>query len=111
MSENKELMRGTVEVVILRLLSEHDLYGYEMIKLVNERSNGYFEWREGSLYPCLHKLEGDGLVKSYMREGPGKARRYYALTGEGRKAAVERTAATREFCTMLSMLLQPLPEC
>ncbi|MBR4125321.1 MAG: helix-turn-helix transcriptional regulator, partial [Victivallales bacterium] len=48
MAENKELMRGSVEVVILKLLSEHDMYGYEMIKTVNERSNGYFEWREGS---------------------------------------------------------------
>ncbi|MBR0459011.1 MAG: helix-turn-helix transcriptional regulator [Victivallales bacterium] len=110
MSENKELMRGTVEVVILRLLSEHDLYGYEMIKLVNERSNGYFEWREGSLYPCLHKLEGDGMVRSYMREGPGKARRYYTLTEEGRKVAVERATFTREFCAALSLLLQPVPE-
>ncbi len=110
MAENKELMHGSVEVVILRLLSEHDLYGYEMIKMVNERTNGYFEWREGSLYPCLHKLEGDGLVKSYTREGNGKTRRYYTLTVEGRKAAVSRVAATREFCSVLSMLLQPVPE-
>ena len=90
MSENKELMRGSVEVVILKLLSEHDMYGYEMIKTVNERSNGYFEWREGSLYPCLHKLESDGLVNSYTREGNGKMRRYYTLTGAGRDAAVAR---------------------
>ena len=107
MSESKELMHGSVEVVILKLLSEHDMYGYEMIKTVNERSNGYFQWREGSLYPCLHKLESDGLVKSYSREGNGKIRRYYTLTNTGREAAVSRTESTREFCAMLSMLLQP----
>ena len=107
MAENKELMRGSVEVVILQLLTEHDMYGYEMIKTVNERSNGYFECREGSLYPCLHKLESDGLVHSYSREGNGKMRRYYTLTSAGREAAVARAAATREFCSALSMLLLP----
>ncbi len=110
MAENKELMHGSVEVVILKLLSEHDMYGYEMIKTVNERSNGYFEWREGSLYPCLHKLESDGLVNSYSREGNGKTRRYYTLTNAGRETELARTAATREFCSVLSMLLQPTPE-
>ena len=110
MSGNKELMHGSVEVVILKLLSEHDMYGYEMIKTVNERSNGYFQWREGSLYPCLHKLESDGLVNSYSREGNGKIRRYYTLTNSGREVAVSRTETTREFCTMLSMLLQPTPQ-
>ena len=110
MTGSKELMHGSVEVVILKLLSEHDMYGYEMIKTVNERSNGYFEWREGSLYPCLHKLESDGLVKSYSREGNGKMRRYYALTSLGREAAAARTASTREFCAILSMLLHPMPQ-
>ena len=108
MAGNNELMRGSVEVVILKLLSEHDMYGYEMIKTVNERSNGYFEWREGSLYPCLHKLEGDGLVKSYSREDGGRMRRYYTLTETGREAAVTRAAASREFCAALTLLLNPV---
>ncbi len=108
MAGNNELIRGSEEVVILKLLSEHDMYGYEMIKTVNERSNGYFEWREGSLYPCLHKLEGEGLVKSYSREDGGRIRRYYTLTSAGREAAVARTAASREFCAALTLLLQPV---
>ena len=107
MSTNNELIRGSVEVVILKLLSEHDMYGYEMIKTVNERSNGFFEWREGSLYPCLHKLEGEGLVNSYSQEKGGRMRRYYALTKAGREAAASRTASSREFCTALMLLLQP----
>ena len=110
MATNKEMMHGSVEVVILKLLSEHDMYGYEMIKTVNERSNGYFEWREGSLYPCLHKLESDSLVKSYSQESNGKTRRYYTLTKAGREEAVARTAATRDFCSALTMLLEPTPQ-
>ena len=51
MPSNNELIRGSVEIVILKLLSDNDMYGYQMIKTVNERSNGFFEWREGSLYP------------------------------------------------------------
>ena len=110
MSGNRELMRGSVEVVILKLLSEREMYGYEMMKTVNERSRGYFEWREGSLYPCLHKLEGDGLVRSRLRESGGKMRRYYTLTSAGREAAMARTAAAREFCSVLSTLLIPAPQ-
>jgi PadR family transcriptional regulator PadR len=64
MSTNNELIRGSIEIVILKLLSKNNMYGYQMIKQVNELSNGFFEWREGSLYPCLHKLEDKGLLSS-----------------------------------------------
>ena len=107
MPSNNELIRGSVEIVILKLLSDNDMYGYQMIKTVNERSNGFFEWREGSLYPCLHKLEGKGLVDSYTRECGGMLRRYYSLTKAGRELAAERTEASREFCKALMFLLQP----
>ena len=106
MSTNNELIRGSIEVVILKLLSENDMYGYQMIKTVNERSNGFFEWREGSLYPCLHKLVGEKLVTSYTREAGGRLRRYYSLTKQGREVAADRTEASREFCKALTLLLQ-----
>ena len=107
MSTNNELIRGSIEIIVLKLLMESDMYGYQMIKAVNERSNGFFEWREGSLYPCLHKLEGKGLVDSYTRECGGMLRRYYSLTKAGRELAAERTEASREFCKALMFLLQP----
>ena len=83
------------------------MYGYEMIKTVNERSNGFFEWREGALYPCLHKLVGEGLVESYSHEYNGRLRRYYTLTNNGRKVAETRVEASLEFCRILTFLLQP----
>ena len=107
MSTNNELIRGSIEIVILKLLSENDMYGYQMIKTVNERSNGFFEWREGSLYPCLHKLVGEKLVTSYTQEIGSRLRRYYSLTKQGREVAAERTEASREFCKALTLLLQP----
>ena len=106
MPSNNELIRGSVEIVILQLLSDNDMYGYQMIKTVNERSNGFFEWREGSLYPCLHKLVGEKLVTSYTREAGGRLRRYYSLTKQGREVAAERTEASREFCKALMFLLK-----
>ena len=107
MPSNNELIRGSVEIVILKLLSDNDMYGYQKIKTVNERSNGFFEWREGSLYPCLHKLECDGLVDSYVKESGGRMRRYYSLTKKGREVAAARTEGAREFCKALTLLLQP----
>ena len=107
MSTNNELIRGSIEIIVLKLLMEGDMYGYQMIKQVNERSNGFFEWREGSLYPCLHKLEGKGLVDSYTRECGGMLRRYYSLTKTGRELAADRTEGAQEFCKALMLLLQP----
>ena len=90
MSTKNELARGSVEMIILRLLQDKPMYGYEMIKVVNERTNGYFEWKEGSLYPCLHRLEGDGLIVSSSVEYNGKIRKYYSLSLKGKRAAEEQ---------------------
>lgn len=106
MPKKNELTRGTVEIVILKLLSEQAMYGYEMIKQVNQRTNGYFEWREGSLYPCLHKLESQGLIEACWQEAGGKSRKYYALTPKGTKAASERISEARAFCRSFSLLLE-----
>ena len=54
MIQNSELMKGIAPAVILKLLSQRSMYGYEIIRLVNEKTNGEFQWKEGALYPCLH---------------------------------------------------------
>ena len=71
MAVNSDLMRGVAEPVILKLLAERTMYGYEIIRLVNERTNGAFEWKEGTLYPCLHRLEEQGQIfsREYTAEG------------------------------------------
>ena len=96
MSTKNELARGSVEMIILRLLQDKPMYGYEMIKVVNERTNGYFEWKEGSLYPCLHRLEGDGLIVSSSVEYNGKIRKYYSLSLKGKRAAEEQIEEGRK---------------
>jgi len=98
--------RGTIATIVLKLLTKKAMYGYEMIQTVNERSNGYFAWREGSLYPCLHRLEAEGLVASEMRLAEnGKPRRYYRLTPAGEARCATEVADVQAFCGALAAVL------
>ena len=84
------------------------MYGYEIVKLVNQRTGGRFQWKEGSLYPCLHRLEAAGLLKAVWREAPsGKARKYYRITRRGRRELASRTAEWREFIEAVNGVLMP----
>lgn len=82
-----ELVKGTLSLLILSLLSRRAMYGYEIAATVHADTGGAFTWREGSLYPNLHKLEGDGLIAGEWEEREtGRKRRYYRLTKVGRAA-------------------------
>src|SRR4030095_3399100 len=71
MQVSQELIKGTVVPVVLALLKDRPRYGYEMVQLVNARTNGALDWSEGTLYPVLHKLESDGLVSAERGARPG----------------------------------------
>jgi PadR family transcriptional regulator PadR len=75
--------RGNAEILVLALLRDRPMYGYEMIRELAERSEGYFSMEEGHLYPILHRLERQGLARTEWREIDGRRRRYYALTQDG----------------------------
>jgi len=86
MKIDKNLIGGSSTLLVLTLLVEKDWYGYEIIKELEIRSDKTFQFKEGTLYPVLHKLENDGFVKSYMAKGEtGKERRYYQITKNGKK--------------------------
>ena len=90
MSLPTELARGTVMPIVLSLLSEQAMYGYEIVKTVNVRSNGVLEFKEGTLYPLLHKMQGQRLIKASWEDGEhGKPRKYYALTPKGQRLLKE----------------------
>ena len=105
MANNQDLMRGITETVILKLLSERTMYGYEIIKMVNERTNGEFQWKEGTLYPCLHRLEEEGLIASSWELSTNKPRKYYSLTQKGESVVTGRVEESRRFCATLGVLL------
>ena len=85
MKISKELLKGSTTLLVLRLLETENMYGYEMIKDLKEKSENVFELKEGTLYPILHSLEESGLISSYWDETTAKKRKYYAITKEGRK--------------------------
>jgi PadR family transcriptional regulator PadR len=91
MRYDREFLTGTVSVLILNLLAEREMYAYAMLQEAEHRSARAFQLKEGTLYPALHQMERDGLVKARWRTAPnGRARKYYALTAKGRKRAASK---------------------
>jgi PadR family transcriptional regulator PadR len=83
---NKELMKGSTSILILSLLEHEDMYGYQIAQALKKKSEDVFDLKEGTLYPMLHGLENEAAIESYWSEAEnGKRRKYYKITGEGRK--------------------------
>jgi DNA-binding PadR family transcriptional regulator len=82
-----ELIKGSTEVILLSLLESNAMYGYELAQQIEQDSEGYLRFKEGTLYPALKKLEVSGLVESYWQESTeGPRRKYYSITGTGKRA-------------------------
>lgn len=81
---NKELLKGSTGMVVLRLLEKEDLYGYMMMKRLDEKSKSIFKLGEGTLYPILHSLEKEQLIESYWeKSSSARKRKYYRITEKG----------------------------
>ncbi len=85
MAIDKSLISGSTSMLILRLLEDKDMYGYEMIETLEARSNNVFTLKAGTLYPLLHSLEEKNFLVSYESEVNGKIRKYYSITKGGKK--------------------------
>lgn len=81
---NKELLKGTTEMMILKMLDRQPTYGYGMIKNFELMSKGTFTFKEGTLYPILHELEKKEHIESYWDQQEGRKRKYYRITDKGR---------------------------
>jgi PadR family transcriptional regulator PadR len=86
MKIERELMRGAGPVAVLKLLERGEMYGYEIVEALSKRTEGVLAMGQSTLYPMLYNLEAKGLIASEWREGEtGRERRYYALTGKGKR--------------------------
>lgn len=86
-----ELVKGSTEMILLSLLSDKEMYGYQMAEQIEQVSEGYLRFKEGTLYPALKRLELQGLVESYWQashEGP--RRKYYRITRTGNKVLADQ---------------------
>lgn len=111
MSKLQQLRKGSTPLLLLSVLSSGKMYGYQIMRELEKRSAGYFTMTAALLYPALHQLESEGLVKSEWREGQGKRqRKYYAITPKGRKALVSSQTEWETFLLNLQKTLKPSGE-
>lgn len=105
MAIEKSLVSGSMTMLILKLLSEKDMYGYEMIDTLRQKSQNVFELKAGTLYPLLHSLEEKGFLAVYEQEIGGKTRKYYRLTKQGGKFLEKKTEEWKEYREAVSNVL------
>lgn len=105
MAIDKSLISGSTSMLLLRLLEDQDMYGYEMIETLQKKSNNVFVLKAGTLYPLLHALEGKNYLTSYESGVNGKQRKYYSITKEGRKYLKSRKEEWQEYQTAVLNVL------
>lgn len=103
---NKELMKGSTGTLILSLLERKDLYGYELLKELERKSEGAFALKEGTLYPILHAMEGERWVEAYWSEESRRKRKYYRITDEGQKQLKAKKAEWASFRNAVDLVLR-----
>ena len=106
MKIDKELSKGSHELILLKLLSRKDMYGYQLIQEMALLSEDVFRMSQGSLYPFLHTLEGRGLIGSYARVENGRERRYYRITLAGRRALEEKETQWSAYVKAMGRILE-----
>jgi len=108
MDYRREMLKGSTETLLLSLLKNQPMYGYQIIKELEEKSQGYFRFREGTLYPALHRLEATGLIRGrWEQHSSGKKRRYYSLTEKGLEWLEAKVAEWWGFSSAVNMVTRP----
>jgi len=102
---DKSLISGSTTLLLLKLLEEKDMYGYEMIENLRKKSENVFDLKAGTLYPLLHGLEDKNYLTSYEQPVGGKLRKYYSLTKNGRKYLAEKEAEWLEYKNAVTRVL------
>ena len=104
---DKELKRGTLEMILLRLISERQMYGYELAAALEKRGGSLFRLKEGTLYPVLYRMEKAGYIEARWETlERGVPRKYYRLTKGGAKFLEARIAEWKEFTTAIERLME-----
>ena len=102
-----ELLKGTLQTILLKVLKDNGrMYGYEITQLVKELSAERILLTEGALYPTLHKLEAEGMLKTEVVTIGKRVRKYYSLTPEGRSLVKERVNELIAFIKTMGNVLQ-----
>lgn len=94
------------QLLVLSLLNETDMYGYQIIVELSRRSNDTFNMKEGTLYPVLHLMEKNGYVNAYEQKAPtGRLRKYYSITSKGKKSLTQEKQSWEEYSAAVNSVL------
>ena len=107
MKISKELLKGTTATMVLKVISEKDMYGYQIIQEIASRSNDVFKLNEGTLYPILHTMQKEGMLECYKKDSEfGRERKYYRITSVGRAVLLTKMEEWTAFSAAVNGVLQ-----
>jgi len=107
---DRELLKGSTPLLLLSLLLDEPMYGYQIIETVRQKTDGTYTLKEGALYPALHKLEATEFIASYWQTQPnGRDRRYYAILPAGRAFLEAKKQEWNQFVAMVDAFVGPRP--
>lgn len=108
MPKKRELIKGSVNSLLLSMIDRQPMYGYQILRELERKSQGYFKFQEGTLYPALHRLEKAGLITGRWQMLPsGRQRRYYFITDKGQQRLAVSMSQWRDFLTAMNLIIQP----
>ena len=103
-----ELLRGSLDLMVLSALAEGSKYGYSLQASLRDATGGRVDPKPGTLYPLLHRLEADGLVRSRWEATTGRKRKWYDLTAAGRRRLTAQAREYYAFADVLRRMLEPV---
>lgn len=102
----REMLKGVLKIVVLKLISSDSLYGYALVKKLNQQTDGEIAIKEGTLYPILHNFEQSHDIKGYWKESDsGRKRKYYQITEQGKETLTELIVKWRNLETATNKVL------
>jgi len=104
---SRDLLRGTLELIVLSLIAKEESYGYSIISMIKEQTQGRIEIKEGSLYPVLYRLEDASAIESVWHhpEGRGVPRKYYRILPEGERRLSRLREEWRDYVRLVNALI------
>ncbi len=108
-SFQRDLLRGSLDLVVLSALVDGSMYGYLIQNRIRDVSQGRVELKAGTLYPLLHRLEADKLIRSKWDDSTGRRRKWYELTAAGSKRLKVQSQEWHSYVECIGELLRPVP--
>ncbi len=108
MNIKKELTKGSSALLVLSVIENEDMYGYRIIKEIQNRSEDVFSFKEGTLYPILHSFEKEGYVSAYWTASEhGRKRKYYHITDKGKKVLAKSKEEWEVYSSAVKKVIKP----